>query len=86
MGFAAAEDEHVCIGKLASTFTKNMRCNFINIYAAFTKWKNVSWNMIYSTLFGSQKQSRSGLCSNLPDMRSFGDKALNPSLRKSKRE
>ena len=28
---------------------------------------------------------RSGLCSKLPDMRSLGDIALNPSLRKSKR-
>ena len=33
-----------------------------------------------------QKRSQSGLCSKLPDMRSVGDIALNPSLRKIKRE
>ena len=33
-----------------------------------------------------QKQSRSGLCSKPPDLRSVGDIALNPLLRKSKHE
>ena len=33
-----------------------------------------------------RKRSRSDLCSKLPDLRSVGDIALNPSLRKSKRE
>ena len=33
-----------------------------------------------------QKLSRNGLCLKLPDMRSLGDIALNPSLRKSKCE
>ena len=35
-----------------------MRCNFINIYAAFTKWKTVSWNMVYSTLSGSLSEKK----------------------------
>ena len=33
-----------------------------------------------------QKRSRSCLCTKLPDMRSVGDVALNPSLHKTKRE
>ena len=47
-------------------------------------WSTQGWQVWYD--LDCQKRSRSGLCSKLPEMRSVSDIALNPSVRKSKRE
>ena len=56
----------------------NQTIKFVNTSHAFTRAARQPGD--------SQKQSRYGLCSNPPNVRSVCDIALNPSLRKSKRE
>ena len=58
--------------------------NDIALLAQFNP--NFSSTVMHWPCTASQKRSRSGLCSKPPDLRSAGDIALNPMLRRSKRE
>ena len=56
------------------------------IFVIIKSVKLAMHSIVAAILLDCQKRSLSGLCSKPPHLRYVGDIALNPSLRKSKRE